>query len=63
MQRFMTDALAGRPPLPLPGDAGPFGGFLVAGDGTTFPDDPGIAPSPGQDFTPFGGLFRRLFGG
>jgi len=63
-QRFMTDALAGRQPVPLPGDAGaPLAGFLVAGgDGGFYVDDPGVAPRPG-DFTPFGGLFRRLFGG
>jgi penicillin-binding protein 1A len=62
-QRFMTEALAGKPPVGLPGDRG---GILVATglDGSFyFTDDPGVAPGPGTDLTPFGGFFRRLFGG
>jgi penicillin-binding protein 1A len=60
-QRFMTEALADRPVVGLPGDRG----VLVASgpDGSFFSDDPGVAPAPGTDFTPFGGFFRRMFGG
>jgi penicillin-binding protein 1A len=68
-QHFMVEALAGRPVVPLPGDGGTVGaggGLVVAAgpDGSYYvADDPGNAPAPGTDFTPFGGFFRRLFGG
>jgi penicillin-binding protein 1A len=56
-QRFMTEALAGEPVVGLPGDPGFDGGIVVAG-GADYTDNP--APL----FTePFGGFFRRLFGG
>jgi penicillin-binding protein 1A len=60
-QRFMTEALAGEPVVGLPGDRG---GLVVAfgPDGSYYFAEP--APlGAGTDFTPFGGFFRKLFGG
>jgi penicillin-binding protein 1A len=66
-QKFMTEALAGKPVVPLPGDKGSLGGGMLIAtgpDGSFYvTDDPGNPPAPGTDFTPFGGFFRRLFGG
>jgi penicillin-binding protein 1A len=56
-QRFMTEALADEPIVGLPGDPGFEGGIVVAGGG-------GYTDNPAPLFTePFGGFFRRLFGG
>jgi penicillin-binding protein 1A len=62
-QRFMTDALANRPVVPLPGDPG-WSGLVIADapNGYYVSDDPATAP-PADGGQPFGGFFRRLFGG
>ena len=65
-QHFMTAALAGQIPVPLPdSNAADSGGLVVADvpNGFYVTDDPGVAPSGGAPVQPFGGFFRRLFGG
>jgi penicillin-binding protein 1A len=65
-QHFMVDALAGRPAVPLPGDGSNGGGVIVASapDGSFYvTDDPGNAAPSSASPQPFGGFFRRLFGG